>query len=91
MPVGREGLTPEKEVDVVRAIDSETLALDPRDGSASCGLGAREHVAGVVERIDDVRAKAQRYRRLQAAQVDGGDTAEFALVPLPSSPTDPCR
>jgi len=74
--VGREGLSTEIEIHVIRSVHPQPVPLDTRHRAASGVLGARENIAGVVERVHDVGAEPQRHRGLEPAQVDRPNPAE---------------
>ena len=76
--VDEERFPTEREVvDVVGAIDAETVAIDAGDGGAASGLDVGDDVAGVVERVGDVGAEAEGERLGQAAQIGGAEPAEL--------------
>ncbi len=96
--VGHEELAAEVEVEVVDPVHAEAVALDAGDRDAdgraldglARGLGVGHDVARVVDRVDDVGAESgrgvcdSRPRRSAVAM-----PPNFALVLLPSSPTEP--
>ena len=73
----------EPDVEVVDAVDPEAVALDARDRRPLLPLVVGDDVRGVVERVGQVEAEAERRVLLGASQVGRGDAAELRARPVP--------